>query len=109
MCPEVGSDRTKGAKGEPAPVLPRLGRIGLEALPLAERATVRQCQFEIYREDQRKVTSTKICGGMWRWRLCSSSGAVLAQSQGYLTDAACLEAVAALRNFAASARIIQQG
>lgn len=86
-----------------------LGRIGLEAEPSAKPATTGQCQFEIYREDQRKVTSTKVSGGMWRWRLCSSSSAVLARSQEYGTQAECLDAIAALRNFAASARIIHQG
>lgn len=85
-----------------------LGRIG-EAKPSAGLAVIGQCQFEVYQEDQRKVTSTKISGGMWRWRLCSSSGAVLARSCGYRTDMECAAAIAALRNFAASARMIHPG
>lgn len=67
-----------------------------------------QCQFEVYREDQRKVTSTRISGGMWRWQLCSSAGAVLAQSGPYNSSVECIAAISALRNFAASARLIQK-
>lgn len=95
-------DRSAADIGPPA-----LGRIGQEIELSGEPDPNGQCQFEIYREDQRKVTSTRISGGMWRWRLCSSAGAVLARSGSYQTDRECIAAIAALRNFAATARLIK--
>ncbi len=85
-----------------------MGRIGPDAEPSGDPKVNGQCQFESYRDDQCEGSSDEISGGMWRWRLCSSSGGVLAQSGSYATDSECLAAIAALRNFAASARLIRQ-
>ncbi|MEW9855603.1 YegP family protein [Novosphingobium sp. M1R2S20] len=83
----------------------RLGRIGDQTRPAGEPKVDGQCQFELYCEDHKGSGASVI---RWRWRLCSSSGAVLAQSGSYETDAECLAAISALRNFAASARLIRQ-
>ena len=88
---------------------PYMSRIGSDAEPANDPKVNGQCQFELYREDQSEGSPDVISGGMWRWRLCSSSGGVLARSGSYETDTECLSAIAALRNFAASARLIRQG
>jgi hypothetical protein len=83
----------------------RLGRIGDQTRPAGEPKVDGQCQVELYCQDHDGSEASII---RWRWRLCSSSGAVLAQSGSNDTDAECLVAISALRNFATSARLIRQ-
>ena len=61
------------------------------------------CEFKIHREDEVRVTSTLFCGGDWRWQLCSSGGHVLAQAGGFASERECCEAIAMLKNNAATA------
>ena len=63
------------------------------------------CEFKIHREEEVSVTSTLFCGGDWRWQLCSSGGDVLAGAGGFGSEGECREAVAILKNRAASASI----
>lgn len=60
--------------------------------------------FEIYHEDQVRISSSLFCGGMWRWRLCSADGAVLALSMGYATEDTCRTALSAVHRHAGTAR-----
>ena len=64
-----------------------------------------QSYFEICRAESVYLTSTLMGGGDWRWRLCGFDGTALVTAGGYRTEAKCLQAVEALQNRAASARV----
>ena len=64
-----------------------------------------RCEFKIHREDEIYVTSTLLCGGDWRWQLCSSRGYVLAEAGGFASERECRDAVATLKNNAAQASV----
>jgi uncharacterized protein YegP (UPF0339 family) len=87
---------------------PTVGRIGTEREPSSEPKPGGQCQFEVFLQDQAADVPSGSSGSGWRWQLCSSSGAVLAQSGSYGTDLECLAAISSLRIFAASARLVQR-
>ena len=72
----------------------------------AETAPAGQCQFEIFRCDEERMTSTLFSGGDWRWRLVTSSGLVLAEASGYPNETTCRTAVTELQKRAASAPVI---
>lgn len=60
-------------------------------------------RFEIYREDQIRLTTTRFSGGDWHWRLSDGAGKRLLDAGGYLTEDECRNAVRILRNEAALA------
>ena len=59
--------------------------------------------FEIFRQDQVQVTSTRLAGGDWCWRLSDRAGKTLVEGAGYRSEQACRVAVAFLRDRAFSA------
>lgn len=61
--------------------------------------------FEVFREDEVSVTSTRHAGGGWRWRLCDASGLVVAEAGGYASEADCRAAVAAIQAHAGLASV----
>ena len=63
--------------------------------------------FEVYRTEEVFLTSILRSGGEWRWRLCSSDGAVHASSSAYGNEKACLAAIDALRSCARAAEVRQ--
>lgn len=65
-----------------------------------------ECQFEISRKDEERMTSTLFSGGDWRWRLVTTSGLILAEASGYPSEATCRAAVAVLQKRAATAPVI---
>jgi uncharacterized protein YegP (UPF0339 family) len=65
-----------------------------------------ECQFEIFRKDEERMTSTLFSGGDWRWRLVTTGGLVLAEASGYPSETACRAAVAVLQRRAATAPVI---
>ena len=78
------------------------GPFSFESNPAHDQS---EAYFEVYRVAETQVTSTRWIGGEWRWRLCSPSGAINALSAAYKTSDQCIEAVAALRRYSASADI----
>src|SRR5690606_8732977 len=52
--------------------------------------------FEVFREDEVSVTSTRLAGGGWRWRLSDGSGLIVAEAGGYASEAQCRAAIAAI-------------
>ncbi|OYW43999.1 MAG: hypothetical protein B7Z08_04175 [Sphingomonadales bacterium 32-68-7] len=60
-------------------------------------------RFEIYRADQVRMSSLQFVGGDWHWRLCTQAGEELVDAGGYRTEAACLAAVAVLKEHAGRA------
>jgi len=60
-------------------------------------------RFEVYRDEEIRVSSTQFCGGAWSWRLCSPSGKILAQSRAYEREADCRAALSQVRCHPASA------
>jgi uncharacterized protein YegP (UPF0339 family) len=65
-----------------------------------------ECRFEIFRADERPMTSTLFSGGDWRWRLVTTDGLVLAEASGYRTENTCRAAVSVLQKRAATAAVI---
>ena len=63
------------------------------------------CYFEVYRGEEKSLTSTIHCGGDWRWRFCSPNGTILAEAAGYRSEVECRAAIDTLRSRAAGARI----
>ena len=61
--------------------------------------------FEVFREDEVRVTATRHSGGGWRWRLSDGTGLVVAEAGGYPTEAACRAAVAAIQAHAGLASV----
>src|SRR5687767_220985 len=80
------------------PPVPPLAVVGA-ADPFAAflTATRENSHFEIHREEEVSVTSTRFCGGDWWWQLCSASGDVQAEAGGYLSEAACRSAIASIK------------
>jgi len=76
--------------------------------PTPRQALAREAYFEIYRTDRVNLTSILFSGGDWRWRFYASDGKPVASGAGYVTERACMNAVAALRAGAGSARVRQQ-
>lgn len=64
------------------------------------------CRFEIFREDEEGMTSTRFSGGDWRWRLVSTEGLILAEASGYRNEGLCRAAVVVLQQRAATASIV---
>lgn len=67
--------------------------------------TAGDAYFEIYRADRVNLTSILFSGGDWRWQFCAPDGTPIAASAGYGSQGECANAVATLRNGAASAEI----
>jgi len=65
----------------------------------------RRCHFDIHRVERVSLTSIFFSGDDWRWTFRSASGATLAESGSYRSEAACRTAVAALQDGAASATL----
>ena len=61
-------------------------------------------RFEVYRDEEIRVSSTQFCGGAWSWRLCTPSGQILAQSRAYEREEDCQEALSQVRRHAAGAQ-----
>jgi uncharacterized protein YegP (UPF0339 family) len=61
------------------------------------------CKFEIYREDEVRLSATRFSGGDWHWRLKDASGKLLLDAGGYDTEAECQDAVHLLQAEAALA------
>lgn len=64
-----------------------------------------RCHFSIFRADSVSVTSTRLAGGDWRWRLSGADGAVLVEAGGYPSEAHCRQAVAILQARAGRATV----
>jgi uncharacterized protein YegP (UPF0339 family) len=62
-------------------------------------------RFDVYRTDERKVSSTRFCGGDWHWRLIDEAGCTLVDAGGYSTEEGCLEAVTILQQRAGYATL----
>jgi len=60
-------------------------------------------RFEVYRDEQIRVSSTQFCGGAWSWRLCTATGEVVAQSRAYEREQDCRAALSQVRRHAADA------
>ena len=63
--------------------------------------------FEVYCSREVQLTTLLWGGGEWRWRFCSSSGAIMASSSGYANKRDCLKAIEALRGGAGIAKVNQ--
>ena len=61
-------------------------------------------RFEVYRDEEIRVSSTQFCGGAWSWRLCAPSGQILAQSRAYEREEDCRAALSHVRRHAADAQ-----
>ena len=61
--------------------------------------------FDIYRTEQVQLTSTRLGGGDWHWRLTDAAGGKLAHGGGYRDQRDCIAAVDALRSVASSATV----
>ena len=72
----------------------------------ADSVATEECRFEIYREDEERMTSTLFSGGDWRWQLVSTGGLILAEATGYPNEQTCRVAVAALQRRAATSPVI---
>lgn len=59
--------------------------------------------FSVFRADSVSVTSTRLAGGDWRWRLADRDGEILVEAGGYRSEAHCREAVVVLQARAAHA------
>ena len=71
----------------------------------ADFVATEKCRFEIYREDEERMTSTLFSGGDWRWQLVTG-GLILAEASGYPNEQTCCLAVAVLQRCAATAPVI---
>jgi len=72
----------------------------------ADFAATEECRFEIYREDEERMTSTLFSGGDWRWQLVGTGGLILAEATGYPNEQTCRVAVAVLQRRAATSPVI---
>jgi uncharacterized protein YegP (UPF0339 family) len=63
------------------------------------------CNFEIYRTDEVRMTSTQFSGGDWHWRLSDAEGLSLLDAGGYASERECRSAITLLKENAAFARI----
>ena len=66
-------------------------------------------KFEIYREDEVRMTSTRFSGGDWHWRLSDAEGLILLDTGGYPSERECREAIAVLKENAAFASVSRAG
>jgi len=62
------------------------------------------CQFEIYRAEEVRISSSRFAGGDWHWHLSGASGQILVAAGGYRDELACREAVALLQHDASIAK-----
>lgn len=62
-----------------------------------------RCNFDVYRVDEVRMTSTQFCGGDWHWRLADAEGLTLLDTGGYASERECLSAIAVLQEKAARA------
>ena len=76
--------------------------------PFGERGVAAddECQFEIFRKDEERMTSMLFSGGDWRWRLVTTGGLILAEASGYPNETTCRAAVTILQRRAATAPVI---
>ena len=63
------------------------------------------CNFEIYRADEVRMTSTQFSGGDWHWRLSDAEGLSLLDAGGYASERECRSAITILKENAGFARI----
>ena len=75
----------------------------------ADIGAIEECRFEIFREDEERMTSTLFSGGDWRWQLITTGGLILAEASGYPNEQTCRMAVAVLQRRAATAPVIAKG
>jgi uncharacterized protein YegP (UPF0339 family) len=61
--------------------------------------------FDVYRTDETKISSTRFCGGDWHWRLIDPAGRTLVDAGGYRTEERCREAVTILQHRAGFATV----
>ncbi len=66
-------------------------------------------KFEVYREDEVRMTSTRFSGGDWHWRLSDAEGLILLDTGGYPSERKCREAIAVLKEMAAFASVSRTG
>lgn len=81
-----------------------MGRQVLRMIAMAEHEEAPP-QFDVYRTDERNVSSTRFCGGDWHWRLVDAAGCTLVDAGGYGTEEGCREAVAILQRRAGYATL----
>lgn len=86
--------------GVPSGQLPQRRGKQIDRLHLAPEDCL---HFDIRRDDQVRASSTLFCGGMWRWRLSSRDGTVLATSAEYPDEEACNAALSVIRQHAGTA------
>jgi uncharacterized protein YegP (UPF0339 family) len=77
----------------------------LDKTATARAAKETGCNFEIYRADEVRMTSTRFGGGDWHWRLCDADGLILLDTGGFASESDCLGAVAILRQHAGFATL----
>jgi uncharacterized protein YegP (UPF0339 family) len=53
--------------------------------------------FDVYREDEVRMTSTQFCGGDWHWRLSDANGLILLDTGGYASEHECRNAISILQ------------
>ena len=82
-----------------------IGQYPWRSIPLQVSNDLSPPYFDIFRAQEKSLTTILRTGGDWRWRFCTANGAVLAAGGGYKTEAACVDAVDALRQSAGSAEI----
>lgn len=82
-----------------------IGQYPWRSIPLQVSNDLSPPYFDIFRAQEKSLTTILRTGGDWRWRFCTANGAVLAAGGGYKTEAACVEAVDSLRQSAGSAEI----
>ena len=75
------------------------------AAPAPALESISSSYFDVYRADRVSLTSTLSSGGDWRWRFKTPSGATIAGSEGYLSEAECILAVDALRRDAGASAL----
>jgi uncharacterized protein YegP (UPF0339 family) len=84
----------------------RLGQSGeAGAACTADSLGATRCQFEVYRADEVRMTTTLFAGGDWHWRLRDQTGKVLVDAGGYCDERTCREAIALLKGRAAHAAV----
>ena len=78
----------------------------LQVIPLRSSPESRghaPCRFEIYREEEVRLSATRFCGGDWHWRLSDAAGQLLLDAGGYDTEGECRDAIRLLQAEAAFA------
>ena len=63
------------------------------------------CNFEVYRADEVRMTSTQFSGGDWHWCLSDADGLILLDTGGYANERECRDAIAILQENAGWASV----